>query len=309
MEQAFTIDPDLERRWPHAHYWYAMALCREARLPEALSIVEDRLERKADCPYLGQLANDILSKLWRMDPSYLTNAEEFFSLRIDPRQPDYQALVEMLDILQSTDRVSDAWEMLDQFLEVGELSVRRIAERIPLTISDLSAAFVSIDYYRRFRESSPLSNYARILNEFKAQPHKDVPNALFHLLMPSYCKIATALQDSDLSPEAENETHLETYKLVSRTFAAFGGLLISPTVPLDVETQTRLIAGAIIFGQDVPLMEISRLLGYLSGVSGRPLSEGYQTAIVESSPAVHETWLTEFLKAVGSDWQIEAWSD
>jgi tetratricopeptide (TPR) repeat protein len=308
IELAFELDPDLETRWPHAHYWHALALCRENRLPEALTIVEDRLERKFDCPYLGRLANDILAKLWRSDPNYIAKAEEFFALRIDPKERNYRALIEMLDLLAASNREDDAWSMLEKFLEVEKLSIRLIAERIPLSISDLADSFASLEYYRRFRGASSLADYAHMLDECGLRPHDDVPEILFHLLLPAYFKMAAALQDSDSQSESNGELEvlLETYQLVSRTFAAFGGAILSPDVPETIEKQTELMAGAVAIGFDIPLIEVSRLLGFLCGVANREIPERYRDAMVQSTGAIHETWLTDFFRAVGSDWKIEA---
>jgi hypothetical protein len=269
------------------------------------------LERKFDCPYLGRLANDIFARLWRSDSGYLIRAEEHFSLRIDPKDPDYRALGEMLDLLHTTDRESDAWLMLDQFLGLEDLSIRRIAERIPLTIPDLSESFASIEYYRQFRKCSPLADYAGILYKLKLDPHREVPEILFHLLAPSYFMIAAAFQDSGNESDSEKEfgAVMTAYRLISSTFAAFGGVLLSPKVPDDMATQSELLAGAAIIGLDIPLMEVSRLIGFLSGASGRAVPENYQSSLVDATSSIHEVWLTEFFKAVGRDWQIKAWCD
>ncbi len=306
MDRAFALDPDLELRWPHAHYWYAMALCRQGRLNEAFAIVEDRLERKFDCIYLGGLTNDILGKLWRSDPSYLSKAEAFFALRIDSKERDYRALIEMMDILQFSDRESEAWSLFDDFLGLRELSVRTIAARIPLSISDFTDSFASIGFYRRFREVSPLFDYACILDNYGLHPHEEVPEVLFHLLLPAYFKLGPALQDSCSQSESESEIEilLDTYRLISRTFAAFGGLLLSLERPVSVGEQSELLAAGVVVGIDFPLMEISRLFGHLFGVAGRDIPENYENAIVESAPAIHEAWLVNFLGIVGSDWGI-----
>ncbi len=92
MDRAFSIDPNLEERWRHARYWRSMALCREGRFVEAHSEVRQGLERDPDCPFLEKLATDIFSHLWRIDPGHLKDAEEFFSLRIDPENRNYGVL-------------------------------------------------------------------------------------------------------------------------------------------------------------------------------------------------------------------------
>jgi tetratricopeptide (TPR) repeat protein len=310
MDRAFEIDADLECRWPHAHYWYAMALCQDNRLSDALPIVEDRLERKVDCPFLSRLASDILSKLWRSDPSYLSKAEEHFDLRVDATEPDYRALVEMLDILYQTNRESHAWELLDRLLEAKEISVQKIAERVPLTLPQLAEAFSSMDYYQGFRESSPLGYYAQILYDLKLEPHPEVPNILLHLLAPSYFKIASLFQNGGarLDEECEIETLQNTYTLISDTFAAFGGFLLSPVKPNKAELSS-LIAGGVVAGHDIPLMEISRLIGYLSGFSGRPQSKQHEAVIIEATSSIHESWIDKFFKSIDEDWEIDSLSE
>lgn len=308
IDRAFELDPDLETRWPNAHYWHGLALCREDRLPEALAIIEDRLERKFDCPYLGRLATDILARLWRSDLAYLGKAEKFFSARIDPQARDYRALIEMLDLLNASNRGDDAWSLLEEFVETKGLSIRLFAERIPLAISDLSDAFASIEYYRQFRGVSPLADYGRMLNDCGLRPHEDVAEILFHLLLPAYFKLASSLQDSNPQSESQGELEvvLETYQLVSQAFAAVGGALLSSDVPATQAKQTELIAKAIVMGLDVPLIETSRLLGFLCGVANRDIPESYRETLVTATPAIHEAWLTRFLLAIGSDWGIEA---
>lgn len=311
MERAFEIDPDLELRWPHAHYWYAYALCQESRLEDAFAVVGDRLERKFDCPYLGRLAGDILAELWRSSPDYLHKAEEYFTLRVDSKERDYRALAEMLDILLNTDREPQAWRLLDQFFELEELSVHLIAKRIPIAFPDLIESFASNEHYRRFRDSSPLVDYTGILDQYKLRPHDDVPEILFHLLMLAYFKVAVVFQESSLAMDDEKEidTLLDAYRLISSIFAAIGGPLMTPVVPVGSEAQSEFLAGAVIAGQDIPLMEISRLLGYLCGTAGREVPKVYQDSIVEETASIHEAWIAKFLEAVGSDWKIEAWRD
>ncbi|MCB1123822.1 MAG: hypothetical protein KJT03_19870, partial [Verrucomicrobiae bacterium] len=62
---------------------------------------------------------------------------------------------------------------------------------------------------------------------------------------------------------------------------------------------------AILLGQDIPLMEISRLIGYLFGVSMRELPEKVRDVAVETTSSIHEKWIEKFLEAVGEDWGIE----
>lgn len=309
MDRAFEIDPDIEKRWPHAHYWYAMALCRQDRHHEALAIVEDRLERKYDCPYLGRLAVDILAHLWRSDPSHILKAEKFFSFRIDAEERSYRVLIEMLDLFVATDREEEAWSLLDRFLGAKELSSRLIAERVPFSIADLTNSFVLAGYYREYRSASSLADYAHVLDGWGLRPHDEVPTILFHLLIPAFFKIAIALQDADLESDLEDELEvvLDTYRLISRIFAAFGGALLSQDTPSSQEKQLELIAGALIAGQDIPLMEVSRFLGFLWGQANRDLPKEHRDSIVNITAAIHEEWITEFLGAVGSDWNIECW--
>lgn len=308
MDRAFELDPDIERRWPHAHYWKAMALCRQNRLPEALMTVEDRLQRKLDCPFLGRLGGDILMNLWRSDPAYIAKAEAFFRLRIDPKEGDYRAITEVLDLLSATGREDEAWRMLEDFLNVEELSIKMIAQRIPLSIADLTDSFPSLDYYRQFRRASDLGDYARMLNKLGLRPHNDVPKVLYHLLVVTYFRMGLVLQDSVPNSGSGHELNsiIEAYRLVSRTFAAFGGALLAPNAPESSEAQIEFISKAALVGLDIPLMEISRLLGYLLGVANREIPETYRTAVVESTSSIHEEWLNVFLHAVHVDWSFPA---
>jgi hypothetical protein len=273
-----------------------------------LGVVEDRLERKLDCKYLGRLASDILAKLWRSNTSYIAKAEEFFALRIDPKERDYRVLIELLDILDVSNRETEAWCLLERFLGVEELSIQLIAKRIPLAISDLTNAFASLEYYRQFRRASPLADYAQILDRCGLRPHDEVPEILFHLLLPAYVKLGALLQDVDSQKESEVDLEivLDTYRLVSRTFAGFGGSLASPDMPESVNRRAELIAGGAIAGLDLPLIEMSRLLGFLFGVSKRDFPERYQGALVKATSTIHENWIEGFLTAVGVDWKIES---
>jgi tetratricopeptide (TPR) repeat protein len=306
MDRAFELDPDIEMRWPHAHYWKAMALCRQNRMPEALAIVEDRLQRKLDCSYLGRLGGDILMNLWRSDPAYITKAEAFFRLRIGSRERDYRAVTEMLDLLSTTGREDEAWQVLEEFLNVEELSIKTITQRIPLSIADLTESFPSLNYYRQFRRASDLADYARMLDELGLRPHRDVPGILYHLLMVAYFRMGVVLQGSVSDSESSHELDsiIDTYHLVSRTFAAFGGALLAPNAPASSETQIELISKAVLLGLDIPLMEISRLLGYLFGIADRGFPERQEAAVVEATPNIHEEWLGVFLHVVGVEWGL-----
>ena len=80
--------------------------------------------------------------------------------------------------------------------------------------------------------------------------------------------------------------------------------MLAPTIPEDLEQKSELIARAVVLGHDVPLMDFSRLLGFLYGVGGRDVPEHYLNAVIESSSEIHTAWLTDFLTAVGHDWKI-----
>ena len=56
---------------------------------------------------------------------------------------------------------------------------------------------------------------------------------------------------------------------------------------------------------NMPLREISRLMGYLFGMSMLELPEKARDVAVESTSSIHEKWIEKFLKAVGEDWGIE----
>ena len=309
IEKAFSLDPDLETKWPHAHYWYARALCQEGRFTDALEVVEDRLERKLDCPFLSPLATGILAKLWRSDASYIPKAEEYFSQRIDPLERDYQALVEIMDLLSASDREAEAWSFFDEFLGMKQLSARLIANRCALTITDLTDSFVTIAYYQRYRGVSKLVDFAHILGDRGLRPHDDVPEILFHLLMPAYFRLASYLKDltSENNSNEEFAAILDTYRLISDVFAAFGGKMLSSEIPTEADEQSELIAAAIFIGFDFPLMEVSRLVGHLCAVLKRDLPSDYEESISDQAEEIHAGWLVQFLTAVGDDWEIEAW--
>jgi len=126
--------------------------------------------------------------------------------------------------------------------------------------------------------------------------------------VPAYFNLASVLQSSNPQSESDEELNalLDAYQLVSRSFAAFGGALLAPNAPESLEKQTDLIARAVLVGQDIPLMEVSGLIGFLCGTADRQVPERYQKALVESTNSIHESWLISFFDAVGFDWKIES---
>ena len=308
IEKAHKINPDIELLWPHFHYWHALALCKESRLPEALKIVEERLERKFDCPYLGRLSNDILSELWRSDHTYIKKAETHFALRIDSKEPDYKALHNMLSIMIETNRSEQSWRLFDEFLGLDELSTQIIAERIPLSIQDLTNSLSCIAYYNQYRRGAQLTDYAQMIYDLGITPHDDVPAILHHLLIVPYFKIASVLQESKHSEQEEINALLDGYRLASKIFASFGGYLLSTNTPEDENTQLELIAKSTILGLDLPLMEASRVSGYLYGITNRNIPNYYKSTIINASTDIHDNWIETFLRVIAQDWDID-WSN
>lgn len=308
MERAFAIDPDIELRWEHAHYWYSLALCQEERLQEALATVEDRLERKVDCPYLGRLASDILSKLWRSDSKYVARAEAFFASRIDSKDRDYRAFGELLDIRSFTNGEEKSWSDLSRILRIEDLPMREYAKRIPFAISDLTDTFASEEFYINFRSAADFSEYATILYDCGLVPHDEVPEILYHFLMVPYYRLASAFEESKSNRERTipEGVVIEIYRLVSRIFSSFGGSLLAPVAPSNRDQQMDLIARAVLPGHDIPLMETSRLLGFLSGKEGYPAAD--TTIIANAASEIHLDWLTDFLKNTSADWGIDGLS-
>lgn len=151
------------------------------------------------------------------------------------------------------------------------------------------------------------------MNIFSAgglQPHCEVPEILYHLLLPSYFKLAIAL--FDLVEDSENDPGfdalLSAYRSVNLVFGACGGWLLAEIPPDTLEHQSDRIASACVIGQDVPLVEISRMLGYIYGSTRREVPECYITFLPDQMPAIHADWITAILTHVGEDWDIKSWS-
>lgn len=93
FKTAFSIDPTIERKWHHAHYWLSMALQAAGHFREALAECSKGMRQRPDCVYLLRLKSEILSVLWRQDHSFLAEAEEFFSLRIASSEDDFAGML------------------------------------------------------------------------------------------------------------------------------------------------------------------------------------------------------------------------
>ncbi|WP_411846480.1 tetratricopeptide repeat protein [Roseibacillus persicicus] len=306
MEKAFEIDPDLERHWPYAHYWYAMALCRSDRLEEALAVAQERYEIMVDCPYLARLVTDLMSEIWRGNKSLVPEAESHFEQRLDSGDPDYRVLLNYLDILLETGREEEAWVALGEFLELEEMSIKDICKRAGLSLADLTDSFASVEFYQGFREISPLADYGYMLQAHGVFSHPEVAQVLSHLLVVVCFRVGAVVQGSDRAEgaEAELKAFLENYSLLGRIFAGLGGWLLGPEIPLKSEEISEKMSAALLVGRDFPLIEISRLMGYLAGAKGIEPSEKIESALVDATSDIVAAFVDDLLNAVGEDWNI-----
>ncbi len=216
------------------------------------------------------------------------------------------SLVGMLDLLDAAGRGREAWLILQRFLDLKELSIEAVASRIPVTLAELSASFRYISIYREFRDANPLIDYARILDELTLHPHPDVPEILYHLLIPTFSGAFDAIvQNSSPGEPVERPLKLKSiYTKISQTFASFRGHLAHPSAIPPQESLSDLLAGLMVAGVDIPLIEVSRQIGFLSGIAGADILESDRALIVAASREIHDAWVTTLLEDVTAAWGL-----
>lgn len=267
---ARKVDPDVDRKWSHARYWFAVALTKGGQQTKALDEVEAGLETAPDDPHLLNLKATLLSTLWRSDSSFENAALKYFEFRAGAIPNDFAGLVELIDLCTAIDEPERAWKHIDRNLDTSPFSVKEAAAAAGLSMNDLRIGFESYQPYRPFRSFLPVRDYLIQLREHGLSPDPTIEPELAYLLMAPYGKMLVEFPVATKSGNegADSKVFGESVEMSARIISSCGVRWLSCKTPTDRQDQIERLAKGIAFLFEVIIAESSRQLGENLGRMG-----------------------------------------
>lgn len=268
FEKAYTIDPNLDRKWRHARYWYSEALARLQRLEEALTQIDIGLVATPDDKYLLKQKAAVLLFLWPSLPKYEGIALKFYKFRAAARRNDFHSLFQIVQILMKQGTPNAAWPIIEASLDASPFSFRQIVDGARLSMNDLAKAFQESRAYIRFREGYPVTDYFISMRQYGLNPRPEMQNALVLSLMAPFGVFLQELRAIAKKPasEAVLAAFDRALAINATIMANFGSSWIGTDRPQTVEVLSDALARAVCYLPDVVVAETSRQFGFCLGI-------------------------------------------
>ena len=166
LEFAISVDETISIQWPHVWYWLAYAYFKQGELSEALIRAERGLSAVPHHSSLLDLKANLLARLWKIDPTYIDQAINFFQFKIELSQDDYDSIAQLSYLYLEIGQKDQVWKILGRFAEFED-NFDRYLEFSSHSIEDAIKSFRYFAAYKKYRTLSPLSDYSTPLTENK----------------------------------------------------------------------------------------------------------------------------------------------
>lgn len=267
FEQAYRLDPDLDRKWTYTRYWFSYALLSEEQYERALQEVDrGLLLQSGDLHYLNQKAA-VLSEMRARNGAFQSEALKFFQFRAHALREDFPGLDELIQIYSEQGRPNDVWPFINANLPCDPFELEKVALEAQISLSALQQGFRNCGPYRTFRDSSPLRNHLEHLRNHGLRPSTTLTEALGYLLMAPFGELHEALREArESDPQGAGQPAFERCLVtVGRIIAGFGPLWLCSERPSSQKEQVDVLSLGMALLRDIVVTEAARQYGYLVG--------------------------------------------
>jgi tetratricopeptide (TPR) repeat protein len=271
FQSAYDQNPELDRTWKYARYWYCRALCECGEIETALRELNVNLKNRPGDVYLLDQKAEILSRLWRDDAKWVPPAFEFFRFRARALKNDFLGLTEVIELCIHQNRTDDAWALIDDNIGPTPVNVSEIARRANVSLEMLCKGFRSTPLFRSFRSCMRSSDHCATLCSYGLRPNEDILQAVEPLLMTVFAEVAARL-GSCRGPNSE--------LIIAQTFdyalerigciVAAGGCHWLTSKPGSHDERISFLALGVLYLPDIVVAEASRQTGFITGKYALP---------------------------------------
>ena len=264
LERVFASHSVARTHWSAAWWWLAEAYRIGGRPIDALRVLSRALGHFPSNMRLLDMKAHLLSEYWQLHTDLRREAEAFFRFRAELAPSDYRPIESLARILIQTQRVDDAWALLDD--HVGDpnatLSLRKLAPLDELRLRK----FRYVRSYRGFRSRHPIEEYIEALRINGVVITDEQGRRLSWAFLMSF---ADGWQDADAITDRDvaNYTSLSE-RQAPRIQAALAEWAESVSLELLApprEQQAQVLTILLLVCPRIALLECSRQTGYLGG--------------------------------------------
>lgn len=267
FEMAYGLAPELDGEWQHVRYWFSQALLAVGREEDALEQVERGMRLYPDDVYLLNQKALILSKLARKSSGHEDEAVRFLSFRASAMPQDFFGLSELIEIFERRGDPEKAWPLIEENLDCGPVSLREIAARANVSVSDFRIGFRHERLFHLFRQKCTIEDQYIEMHRHGLHPNKAAMAAIHFATMAPFGILAQ--QAAGAQKEAFhadlNVSFTEVFQRISDLFAAFGPHWLSEEKPESRDEQVRLLTIGMMCITDIIVSEAARIIGFIAG--------------------------------------------
>ena len=267
FETAYELSPGLDGEWQHVRFWFSQALLATGREEDALAQVEHGLRLHQDDVYLLNQKAMLLSTLARKSPAHEEEAIQFLSFRATAMPGDFFGLAALIEIFERRGCPEKAWLLIEENLRCEPFSLREIAVKANILVSDFRIGFEHERLFRQFRQKYTVEDQFIEMHKRGLRPNKAAMAAIHLATMAPFGvlaqQIAQAREEgfkSDLNPFFD-----EIFQRIGDLFVAFGPHWLSEERPKSRDEQITLLSVGMMYITDIIVSEAARFTGFFTG--------------------------------------------
>ena len=275
IEQGIEVEGSISSHWPHSWYWLAQAYYEQCDLRGALEPVNAGLAVMPSHHGLLNLKAKILSKLWREDPQFISVAISFFQFRMELFFDDYDALVELANLYNTTGQEALLQNLLKSYTDFDVVNPLTYLEYTNHDLDDFLTSLRYLSAYKTFRESQTIPEYKALMEKQGISYEDNFESTTFIVFSIPFglvCDLFVNLTPPKRVKAIEKAQNI-LFDSLKTSFARLSIRLLK-TIKLDTPDQTADgLSRTMVGWSGIALLEFSRQLGFIGGYFGLTAKE------------------------------------
>ncbi len=275
IERGIEVEESISSQWPHSWYWLAQAYYQQSDIRRALDRVNSGLAVAPSHYGLLNLKSLILSKLWREDHKFVSEAISFFKFRMELFGEDYDTFVELANLYKNMGQSALVRDLVKSYVDLDMVDPLTYLEYSNHDLDNLLSSLRYFSAYKTFRKSETISEYRGLMEKQGISSDDDFENALFIVFSIPFGLVCDVY--ANLSPPERvgviEETKNILFDSLKISFPRLSVKLLK-TINLNIPEQTSDgLSRIMVVWSDIALLEFSRQLGFIGGYFGLSVQE------------------------------------
>jgi tetratricopeptide (TPR) repeat protein len=264
IERVFATHAAARTHWNATWWWLAEAYRLDGKPIEALCSAGRALAQFPSNERLLDMKAHLLSEQWHVHADLQREAEGFFKFRAELTPDDYRPVESLTRIYIKTNRVEEAWMLVDRFLRNPSASVA-LRDLSPLDDVRLKSLRYARSY-RRFRGQQPIADYSMRFQTDGLVFTEEYTQKLYWSFLDPF---AEGWQEANASVDRTEESYMTfSEHHAPRIRAALAQWAESISLKLLApprENQAKALTLMLLNCPMIALLECSRQTGFLAG--------------------------------------------